>query len=262
MSNANGAALNFNAANVKPDEGRVAIPAGWYNAKITASEMKPTKDNEGSYLQIEATIIDGAHAGRKLFDRMNLANKSQVAVEIAQARLSAYCHATNVINLQHTTQLHEIPFTVKVRLKPADGQYDESNEISAVKAIGQAAGAGPVVGATAGAAAGGPAWLNPGPAAAPAPVVAAAPAPAPVAAPVPVPAPAPVAAPVRTMTAQAQGASYEQFLANGWKDEDMIAQGFMTVSNPTPPAPAAAPVPAPAAAPAPTASGSQPPWAR
>lgn len=248
MSNANGAALNFNAANVKPDEGRVAIPAGWYNAKITASEMKPTKDNEGSYLQIEATIIDGAHAGRKLFDRMNLANKSQVAVEIAQARLSAYCHATNVINLQHTTQLHEIPFTVKVRLKPADGQYDESNEISAVKAIGQAAGAGPVVGAPAGAAAGGPAWLQGG----------AAPVPAPVAASVPAPV---AAAPVRTMTAQAQGASYEQFLANGWKDEDMIAQGFMTVSNPTPPAPAA-PVPAPAAAPAPTASGSAPPWAR
>lgn len=260
MSNPNGAALNFNAANVKPDEGRVAIPAGWYNAKITASEMKPTKDNEGSYLQIEATIIDGAHAGRKLFDRMNLANKSQVAVEIAQARLSAYCHATNVINLQHTTQLHEIPFTVKVRLKPADGQYDESNEISAVKAIGQAAGAGPVVGAPAGAAAGGPAWLNPAAAAAPAAAVAAAVAAAPAA---PVPAPV-VAAPVRTMTALAQGASYETFTAAGWTDEQMIAQGYMTVGNPAPATPAA-PVPAapvPAAASAPTASGSAPPWAR
>lgn len=42
-------------------------------------------------------------------------------------------------------------------------------------------------------------------------------------------APAAPAVPVRTMTALAAGATYEQFQAQGWTDEMMIAQGFMTM---------------------------------
>lgn len=238
MSNAMGAPLNFNAANVAPDEGRMTVPPGWYNTVISKSEMKPTSTGNGSYLQLELTILDGEHKGRKLFDRMNLNNPSATAVEIAQKRLSAYCHATNVINVSNSMQLHNIPFKVKVKLKPAEGQYDESNEITAVKAL-DSTDAAPV--AQAGGAAGGaPAWLA-APAAAPA---AAAPA-------ATVAAPAPAPAPVKKMTALANGATYEQFVANGWKDDAMIAQGYMVLETP-----AATPAPT---APTPTTSA-PPPW--
>lgn len=71
-----------------------------------------------------------------------------------------------------------------------------------------------------------PAFLQvPASAAAPLPAIPASLA-ASVAAPIPQP-PAP-ASPSRTMTALAQGASYEAFIAAGWTEANLIAQGYMT----------------------------------
>ena len=44
-------ALNFDATQVEPDAGFETVPAGWYNVSMDESEMKPTKDAAGSYLQ-------------------------------------------------------------------------------------------------------------------------------------------------------------------------------------------------------------------
>lgn len=139
------AQLNFNAATVAPAEAPEAIPAGWYNARVTASEMKPTSDGSGAFLQLEMTILDGEYANRKLFDRINLQNKNPVAVEIGYRQLSAVCHATGVIQVQDSQQLHGIPMKVKVSLRPAgpgaDGKYYEaSNEIKGYKNINDGAG--------------------------------------------------------------------------------------------------------------------------
>ena len=58
-----------------------------------------------------------------------------------------------------------------------------------------------------------------------------APSPAPAATPAaPAPNPAILNVPPRkTMTAKAAGATYEAFVANGWKDEDMVAQGYLVI---------------------------------
>lgn len=145
------AQLNFNAATVAPSTGFDVIPAGWYNARITGSEMKPTKDGAGSYLALTLTIADGQYANRKLFDRLNLNNKNKTAVDIAYQTLSAICHATGVIQLQDSTQLHGLLMACKVKIKPAEGKYDEGNEISAYKAAeGAATGQPPA-----------PAWVAP-----------------------------------------------------------------------------------------------------
>ena len=132
--------LNFDARQVEPQKALDPIPAGWYNAKITESEMKPTKDGEGTMLALTLQVIDGQYANRKLFDRLNLQNKNAVAQNIAYQTLSAICHATGVIQVQDSQQLHGIPLMVKVNLRPAgqgkDGQfYDASNEVKGYKAI-------------------------------------------------------------------------------------------------------------------------------
>ena len=107
----------FDANTVKPQDSFEPLPAGWYNTKIVASEAKPTKDNESGYLQLELEVLDGEYKGRKLFDRLNLWNKSVQASEIAQRQLSAYCHATGVLVLQDSVQLHGIPIKVKVNVR-------------------------------------------------------------------------------------------------------------------------------------------------
>lgn len=137
------AQLQFDATQVAPDAGQLdAIPAGWYNAAMDQSEMKPTKDGSGAYLECRFNVLDGQYAGRKLFARLNLRNMNPVAQEIAYKQLSAICHAIGVLNIQESSQLHNQPMKLKVSQRPATAEYEASNEIKAFKNINENVGAG------------------------------------------------------------------------------------------------------------------------
>lgn len=128
--------LNFDARQVDPQTTYEALPAGWYNFMITESELMPTKAGDGAYLRLTLRVIDGQYAGRQVFDNLNLQNPNPVAVEISYRRLSAYCHATGVLQVQDSQQLHGIPFKARLSVrKDKDGQYDDQNEVKAVKNI-------------------------------------------------------------------------------------------------------------------------------
>lgn len=144
------ATLNFDANTVAPATGQQdAIPAGWYDAMIEKSEMKPTKNGDGHYLELVLNVCAGQYQGRKLFTRLNIMNANPVAKEIAYKELSAICHATGVIQCADSQQLHNIPMKVKVSLKPADGQYEASNDVKAYRNINENVGSAPVQGAPA-----------------------------------------------------------------------------------------------------------------
>jgi hypothetical protein len=132
--------LQFDARTVPPQEAFEVIPAGWYNIVLTESEMKENSKKDGAYLALVFTIIDGPHANRKLFDRLNLQNPNPTAVEIAYKTLSAICHATGVIQVQDSSQLHGIPLMGKVSVRAAgpgaDGKhYDAQNELKGYKPV-------------------------------------------------------------------------------------------------------------------------------
>jgi len=74
-----------------------AVPSDKYIAEITKSELKATKAGDGSYLEIEYTILEGEYRGRKVWDRLCLNHQTQRTVEIARANLSAICHAVGVM---------------------------------------------------------------------------------------------------------------------------------------------------------------------
>lgn len=132
------AQLNFDATTVAPDTGFETVPAGWYNVKIDESEMKPTKDGAGNYLQIRFDILDGQYHGRKLFTRLNLKNSNQQTVEIAMRQLSAIAHAVGVLHVQDSSQLHGIPLKVKVKIrKDKTGEYEDQNDITSYKNINE-----------------------------------------------------------------------------------------------------------------------------
>jgi len=133
------ATLNFNAAQVPTDFGtQDCVPAGWYNVMVDETEMKPTKDGSGAYLQVRFTVLDGQYVNRKVFTRMNLQNSNPTAQEIAYKQLSALCHAVNVLQLQDSVQLHGLPLKVKVKVrKDSTGQYEDQNEVTAYKNINE-----------------------------------------------------------------------------------------------------------------------------
>lgn len=141
---------NFDATSVEPSAPAQVLPPGDYVAQIVNSEMRDTKTGNGQYLWLEFDIIDGDHTGRKLWDRLNLVNQNQQAVEIAQRALSALCHATGKLQVSDSEQLHYIPVTVTVKVRPAGPDRsgitrDATNEIRGYKpANGSAAKPAPI----------------------------------------------------------------------------------------------------------------------
>lgn len=130
--------LNFDATNIPHDLGYEIVPAGWYEVMIDESEMKPTKDGSGVFLQLRFNVISGQYANRKIFTRINLRNANPVAQEIAYKQLSAICHAVGILQVADSSQLHGIPLKVKVKVrKDTSGQYEDQNDITAFKNINE-----------------------------------------------------------------------------------------------------------------------------
>lgn len=127
------ALLQFDSSKIEINNSFELIPAGDYVAVITDSEWKETKNKDGQYLSLKIEIIEGANKGRVLFDNLNLDNKNEKAVQIAQQTLASICLATNKVNVNDSSELHDIPLIIKVGVQPAQGGYDESNRIKGYK---------------------------------------------------------------------------------------------------------------------------------
>jgi hypothetical protein len=129
-------ALNFSSRTVAPNASLEPVPSGVYDVTVTNTQEKPTKDGQGSYIEFELTIRhpEPSLNNRKLFDRLNIKNKSQQAVDIAYATLSAICHVTQRYDIQDTAQLHGIPFkAVVAKVERNDRPGEFSNEVKGYK---------------------------------------------------------------------------------------------------------------------------------
>lgn len=133
----------FDASQVAPSIGYDVIPKGEYVMRITDSDVVSNSAQTGTVLKLTLEVVSGEYAGRKVFDQLNLTNPNEMAVKISRERLSAYCHATGVIQLQDSQQLHGILFVAKVKIKvDKNGVYDDRNEIYSCKKLDQSAGQG------------------------------------------------------------------------------------------------------------------------
>lgn len=131
------ASFSFNAANVAPDTTRDLIPAGTYTARIIESDYKPLKSGNGDGLSLTFEIIEGTHTKRRVWASLNVKHNNPTAQGIAQQQLSSICHATGVMNLAETSQLHNRPLKIRVKIRK-DEQYGDKNEIGGYEAVGGA----------------------------------------------------------------------------------------------------------------------------
>lgn len=161
--------------NAQPQEDFAPIPSGEYLAIIIESDMKPTRNNDGQYLELAYRIVDGEYAGRQVWTRLNLDNKNAQTVAIANQQLAAIRVACGLQRVDQSEQLHNIPHVIRVEFIPAgtkrrNGTVTErdTNEVKAWKAPANPAAAAAAVGNVAPSAPLG--FPSAAPAAAPAPV--------------------------------------------------------------------------------------------
>jgi len=126
----------FDAEGIEPQKSFEPLPVGKYECIVTNSDVKRTQDGGGSYIWLELTVCDnGPYHGRKIFTNITLTNsgpKAQQAMEIGQKQLSGLCHAAGKLKIEDTSELHDIPIVVDVKIKKdQSGQYGDKNEVRA-----------------------------------------------------------------------------------------------------------------------------------
>lgn len=124
----------FDANQVEPSQDFTPLPAGEYVAVITDSEMKPTKTGNGHYLQLTFQIVEGEHANRLIWVRLNLDNPNATAVDIARRELSSICRSVGVLVPTDSSDLHNLPCVLAVKLKRRKDTGELQNEVKGYSA--------------------------------------------------------------------------------------------------------------------------------
>jgi len=132
------AILNFSKGTKEEMDDFSVVPADTYNVQVVKTETKETKDKaagraeSGLLLKLQFKIIDGKFKGRIIFGQFNLENDNASAVEISRKQINTMCKAMglNAEDVQDSNEMLNIPLQIKVKIKPASGNYPEGNEIS------------------------------------------------------------------------------------------------------------------------------------
>ena len=127
---------SFNAKDIEPLKEFEPIPSGAYNASIIESEIKNTKNSEGSnYWELVWEIRIGPYEGRKVWHRITRENPSEKAHNFGRRMMSAVCHAVGKLEFTETGELHDIPAKIRVKETEAQDGYPASNDVILVEKL-------------------------------------------------------------------------------------------------------------------------------
>ena len=113
------AAINFDAASVDITS-HDPIPAGTYEAVVTASEIKANKSLTGKGLNLTFEILSDSAKGRKVWAWINFQHQKAEAQRIGQEELARLCKALGIAALNDTEQLHDKPLMITVAIDRND----------------------------------------------------------------------------------------------------------------------------------------------
>jgi hypothetical protein len=128
-------AWGFDSTGVEPSRPRDVVPKGWYRAHITETSMKDAKKQGNRFAEMEWTLLDGEHKGRKVWDRLNVVNDSEQAQDIARRDMAAICHATGVLKFRFLDELKYKPIEILVAVIPPKGEFAEKNEVKGYRSV-------------------------------------------------------------------------------------------------------------------------------
>lgn len=115
------------------------LPEGWYDVQVTGAEVKDTKSGTGQYIKVEYTIVGQDYAGRKVWGMLNIKNDNDKAEEIGRQELNKLMSSIGIESLTDTDQLVGPELSVKLKIRPAQGEYGPSNDVKGYKAKAKAA---------------------------------------------------------------------------------------------------------------------------
>jgi len=92
------------------------IPPGKYQGLFVTSELKPTNDGSGQFLEMKAVITHGEHRDTELTERLNLINQNATAVKIAYETLAKIARALGFTQIPSDSNLlHNKPLLIVIK---------------------------------------------------------------------------------------------------------------------------------------------------
>jgi hypothetical protein len=134
------ASFSFDTSTVAPRENNYELlPAGWYVAQITFSEIVALKSGNGQAIKLTFDVLSEGYRGRKIWAQLNVRHNNQQAEQIAQQQLRELCDSLGIVRMNDTAELHNKPIQIRVKVRKSDDpQYEDKNDISGYKAAGGA----------------------------------------------------------------------------------------------------------------------------
>ena len=98
--------------------------------------MGPKTKKLISILEELIILLESDHEGQLIFTNLNIVNKNDIAVKIAQGDLKAICDAVGFEDdLEDTEDLHNIPLAIKVSITEETSNWPAKNEIKGYKSL-------------------------------------------------------------------------------------------------------------------------------
>jgi len=130
--------INFDSTNIAPDTARQPIPAGTYLAHIVDSDLVASKTGNGQNLQLKFQVLDGQFKDATVKENLCVQHTNSETQRIAQSKLSAICHATGLLRVNDSSELHYKPVKIVVTVQPPANGYDAQNRIKGYEAANPA----------------------------------------------------------------------------------------------------------------------------
>ena len=132
------AQFNFDTNSVEKRENSYELlPAGWYVAQVTESDIVALKSGNGRAIKLTFEVLSEGYRGRKVWARLNVQHTNPEAERIGQQQLRELCDSIGIVRMNDTVELHNKPVQIKVKIRKDDsGQYEDQNEVNGFKPAG------------------------------------------------------------------------------------------------------------------------------
>lgn len=129
------AQFQFDTGSVEKRESNYELlPAGWYTAQVTESEIVTLKTGNGQAIKLTFTILSDNYRGRKVWARLNVRHTNPKAETVAQQQLRELCESIGLARMNDTVELHNKPVDIKIKIrKDETGQYEDQNDVAGFK---------------------------------------------------------------------------------------------------------------------------------
>lgn len=125
----------FNANDLPQGSGFDPLPPGWYEAEIKKAEVKPTKNQDGTRLNIQFTILGPTHEGRVVFAGLNIElPSSPKAEEIGRQQFGDLLRALGLEEVEDSDELVGYQLRIRLKIREQEG-YDPTNDVNGYKPL-------------------------------------------------------------------------------------------------------------------------------